>query len=100
MSNTDGMACHHRYRRPVNNGYEVCTRCGHTRPITWEPPINQPEPKQYAQRDIIALDQTGNYYSVHVQAMTAEGLFSKSDIAAELAWRDQRIADLERYYNP
>lgn len=45
----------------------------------------------YAERDIIELDERGNYYSEHVQAMTAEGLHGKSDIAAELAHRDSVI---------
>lgn len=47
--------------------------------------------KQYAERDVIQLDRDGNYYCRHVRAMTAEGLHSKSDIAAELAWRDREI---------
>lgn len=51
--------------------------------------------KLYAKRDIIGLDRAGNYYSQHVQAMTAEGLHSKSDIAAELAFRDAEIGDLK-----
>lgn len=51
--------------------------------------------KQYAERDIMALDISGNHYSRHISAMTSEGLHSKSDIAAELAWRDARIAELE-----
>jgi hypothetical protein len=34
------------------------------------------------------------HYSRHVAAMTAEGLHSKSDIAAELAFRDKEIARL------
>lgn len=34
-------------------------------------------------------------YMAHVEAMTAEGLHSKADIAAELAFRDIRIAALE-----
>lgn len=34
------------------------------------------------------------YYSRHVEAMTAEGLHAKSDIAAQLAWRDAEIARL------
>ena len=46
--------------------------------------------KQYAYRDAFALDKAGGYYVRHVQAMTAEQLHSKADIAAELAWRDQR----------
>ena len=45
----------------------------------------------YASRDIIDLDRQGGHYMLHVQAMTAEGLHSKSDIAAELAHRDALI---------
>ena len=52
--------------------------------------------KQYAERDHMALDEAGNYYCRHVSAMTAEGLHAKSDIAAELAWRDMEIARLKR----
>lgn len=48
----------------------------------------------YAERDIMHLDSVGNYYTKHVVAMTKEGLHSKSDIAAELAWRDHVIARL------
>jgi hypothetical protein len=47
--------------------------------------------KQYAERDAMALEKAGGYYSRHVSAMTAEGLHSKSDIAAELAYRDMLI---------
>lgn len=43
---------------------------------------------EYADRDIIAQ---GSYYLRHVSAMTAERLHEKSDIAAELAHRDQEI---------
>jgi len=50
--------------------------------------------KRYAERDIIALDELGNHYGNHAEAMTAEGLHSKSDIAAELAWRDAEIERL------
>lgn len=50
---------------------------------------------QYKQRDVRALDSNGGHYCRHVAAMTEEGLFAKSDIAAELAWRDARIAELE-----
>ncbi|WAX14066.1 hypothetical protein ECO71P1_00003 [Escherichia phage ECO71P1] len=48
--------------------------------------------KQYAvgQRDIEQLDE-GGYYTRHIYAMTHEGLYSKSDIAAELAHRDLQI---------
>jgi hypothetical protein len=55
--------------------------------------IKQTE-KQYAERDIRKLDKLGGHYSRHVQAMTAEGLHSKSAIAAELAFRDQKIKEL------
>lgn len=53
------------------------------------------EVKQYAQRDIMALDETGNHYIRHVDHMTREKLHSKSDIAAELGWRDMQIAELK-----
>lgn len=33
-------------------------------------------------------------YSYHVRAMTVEALHSKSDIAAQLAWRDKEIERL------
>lgn len=49
------------------------------------------KPKQYAERDHMAL---GAHYIRHVEAMTAEGLHRKSDIAAELAQRDAAIAEL------
>ncbi|MDX1527022.1 MAG: hypothetical protein R3337_00255 [Gammaproteobacteria bacterium] len=52
--------------------------------------------KLYAPRDIEALDRAGNYYCRHLEAMTTEGLHSKSDIAAELAFRDERIQRLCR----
>lgn len=53
------------------------------------------DPKQYAKRDPVALDKLGNYYCRHVSAMTGEGLHSKSDIAAELAFRDAEIDRLK-----
>lgn len=43
---------------------------------------------EYAERDIL---KQGKHYVRHVAAMTAEGLCSKSDIAAELAHRDIEI---------
>jgi hypothetical protein len=49
--------------------------------------------KLYAERDVIAQMQ---HYVRHVEAMTAEGLHSKSDIAAELAHRDIEIERLSR----
>ena len=45
----------------------------------------------YATRDIEELDM----YPDHVNAMTVEGLNSKSAIAAELAFRDDEINKLE-----
>lgn len=50
---------------------------------------------EYEDRDITYLDEQGGHYCRHVQAMTAEGLHSKSDIAAELGWRDRRIGHLQ-----
>jgi hypothetical protein len=47
--------------------------------------------KLYANRDPIRLEP---FYSMHVSAMTSEALHSKSDIAAELAFRDAEIAKL------
>jgi hypothetical protein len=35
------------------------------------------------------------YYSRHIAAMTAEGLYLKAAIAEQLAWRDKRIDELE-----
>ena len=46
---------------------------------------------EYADRDVIKL---GKYYTRHVEAMTSEGLHEKSDIAAELAWRDLELERL------
>jgi K+/H+ antiporter YhaU regulatory subunit KhtT len=51
-------------------------------------------PKLYAERDIMEM---GQGYFEHVLAMTAEGLHDKSDIAAELAWRDEQIAALQQH---
>ena len=47
---------------------------------------------EYADRDVKAL---GPHYIRHISAMTAEGLHNKSDIAAELAHRDQIIELLQ-----
>ena len=52
--------------------------------------------KHYADRDPMELDQAGGYYCRHVEAMTAEGLHAKSDIAGELGHRDRLVDDLER----
>ncbi len=50
-------------------------------------------PKLYAARNPMKLEP---YRSRHVMAMTAEGLDSKSAIAEELAWRDQRFEKLNK----
>ncbi len=50
--------------------------------------------KQYAERDAMALDAAGGYYLKHILAMTGEGLHAKSDIAAELGWRDFKLEEL------
>jgi len=49
--------------------------------------------KIYAQRDIES-DRLSGHYMRHLDHMTTENLFGKSEIAAELAWRDAQIADL------
>ncbi len=51
------------------------------------------DPKLYARRDHQAL---GEHYLKHLGAMTAEDLHAKSDIAAELAYRDAHIEHQER----
>lgn len=45
--------------------------------------------------DIRDTDEFPDLYIAHVSAMTTERLHKKSEIAAELAWRDKRIAELE-----
>lgn len=49
--------------------------------------------KIYADRDPAGLEP---WYSQHVNAMTAEGLHSKADIAAELAWRDSKLEECDK----
>lgn len=51
-----------------------------------------PMTKLYGPRNLPELEP---HYSRHVSAMTTEALHAKSEIAAELAWRDKRIAELE-----
>ena len=48
--------------------------------------------KHYAERN---AEDLGQVFMDHLMAMTAEQLHRKSAIAAELAYRDQRIAQLE-----
>ena len=48
--------------------------------------------RHYGGRDFVAL---GDYYLRNTNAMTAEGLHAKSDIAAELAHRDMQIDALK-----
>lgn len=51
---------------------------------------------EYAKRDMEALDVAGGFYCRHISAMTTERLERKSAIAAELGFRDMRIAELEK----
>ena len=51
--------------------------------------------KLYEDRDIDAL----RHYMNHVAAMTTENLYSKAAIAAELAYRDERIEELQEGVN-
>lgn len=51
--------------------------------------------EQYAERDAMELDSAGGYYIRHISAMTREELHSKSDIAAELGFRDMEIDRLK-----
>ena len=53
--------------------------------------MSEPTEKLYAHRDI---EKLGEHYHRHVDHMTTEALYDKGDIAAELAWRDLRIAKL------
>ena len=46
----------------------------------------------YQERDAAELDEQGNHYIRHVCAMTREHLERKSQIAAELAYRDYLLA--------
>ena len=50
--------------------------------------------KHYPPQDPVALDKAGNYYVRHIQAMTAEGLHGKFEIAEQLGWRDMLIDQL------
>lgn len=50
-------------------------------------------------RDILEQDRAGGYYFRHVQALTAEALHSKSDIAAELAAIKRTRAQERDYAN-
>jgi len=52
--------------------------------------------KQYDERDAFDMDQGGGYYMRHVKEMTPEQMESKSDIDAELAWRDMQIDELQQ----
>lgn len=59
--------------------------------INQSPPPANGTAKLYPDIDHPAL---GELYICHIMAMTAEGLHAKSDIAAQLAWRDAEIAKL------
>lgn len=58
--------------------------------------LNELNELHYTERAIDELDFAGGYYTRHVNAMTAEGLNSKSAIAAELAVRDFVIDSLQK----
>ena len=53
--------------------------------------------KIYRQRDIKRLEEKGNYYTRHVCALDEQYLFGKSEIAAELAWRDCCYDELKEF---
>lgn len=48
--------------------------------------------KLYSKRDTLKLSN----FTKHMEAMTKESLYSKSDIAAELAYRDEEIVKLKK----
>lgn len=52
--------------------------------------------KQYAERGYDDNEELCRLYMFHLEAMTTEHLHLKSDIAWELAYRDSRIAELEK----
>jgi hypothetical protein len=45
----------------------------------------------YAPRDAEGMDRKNGYFSRHLEALTTEDLYAKSDIAAELGYRDMLI---------
>lgn len=47
----------------------------------------------YPQQD---AEELGEFYFRHLDAMTTERLHSKSDIAAQLAWRDRELERLRQ----
>lgn len=84
----------------IPNRLEKALNCQHTEYVVRITDIMQIDDigdangTQYAERDAMALDVAGGYYTKHVCAMTSEQLHSKGDIAAELAYRDFVIDDL------
>jgi len=54
------------------------------------------EEKLYAVRNPYELQP---WFFRHMEAMTAENLHSKGDIAMELAWRDKQIHNLNKIVN-
>jgi len=52
--------------------------------------------KLYAKRTPSELEP---WFSRHMEAMTAEDLHWKGDIAMELAWRDKQIGMLKKHVN-
>jgi hypothetical protein len=63
------------------------------RPTHWRKIPASTTPKLYIRRDTEAL---GEHYQRHISAMTTEGLYGKSRIAAELAYRDMLIERLTK----
>jgi hypothetical protein len=82
-----GMTYEETTRRPVPRAIDKARAS-----VTKSDARQTSKPKLYAERDIIEQMQV---YVDHVEAMTAEGLHSKSDIAAELAHRDIQIQRLQ-----
>ena len=70
----------HRCQPLWRDGRKCCPDCHHqpTYPLNLKPWELEP------------------HYSKHVADMTAEALHDKSDIALQLAWRDKKLADLQR----
>jgi hypothetical protein len=46
---------------------------------------------EYCPRDVEELDRKGGHYARHLSAIVDEQLYSRADIAAELAWRDVAV---------
>jgi len=53
------------------------------------------EYKNFDLEDVKTFDELSEFYPRHIDAMTAENLHCKSDIAWELCYRDNEIKQLE-----